>query len=55
MSKAFVFWLLMLLWLLFSGWLSWGTPQFAYHFGGSLLQFLLLGLLGWQTFGRPIQ
>lgn len=55
MSTRFIFWLLMILWLIFAliipsvnhfVW-SWG-------FGGSILEFVLFGLLGWKVFGQPI-
>ncbi len=56
MSFAFIFWLLMLFWLIF-GFIwnyrpgTWGSYGWA---GNALLLFVLLGLLGWATFGPPI-
>lgn len=54
MSIAFLFWLLMLLWLLFGAYTrraSIGTP---WVWGGDLLLWILLFLLGWRVFGWPI-
>jgi len=56
MKIGFVFWLLMLLWLVFGLYLFW--PQGGATFvplGGNLLLFVLLFLLGWKSFGMPIQ
>jgi Na+/proline symporter len=54
---GFLFWLLMLLWLLFGLW--WNRTDLRggnYGLvGGNLLLFIVLCLLGWQTFGNPIQ
>ena len=53
MSFGLVFWILMLLWLFF----SWpGNPTVGAWgpWGGSLLLFVLLLLLGWHEFGPPI-
>lgn len=52
MTKAFVFWLLMLLWLLLGVWWYW--PGYAVIGVGVCIPFLLFALLGWQVFGRPI-
>jgi hypothetical protein len=50
MSVGFLFWILMILWLVFGFW-QWGmTPLF----GGNLLLWVLLALLGWKVFGFPI-
>jgi hypothetical protein len=56
---GFVFWLLMLLWLLFGLYLYWpqggmSGPAFG-PVGGNLLLFILLFILGWKSFGLPIQ
>lgn len=54
MSTGLAFWILMLVWLAFGlfgvavsggAWYSWG---------GNLLVFILLVLLGWHVFGAPI-
>jgi hypothetical protein len=46
-----------LVWLLFGLWAAWpGMQSGAYGlFGGNLLLFLLIGLLGWKVFGAPLQ
>jgi len=56
MSIGFVFWLLMIIWLIFGGYTGWvnratGGPLF---WGGNILLFVLLFLLGWKVFGWPI-
>jgi hypothetical protein len=54
MSIGFIFWLLMLLCLLFGGYAhrsALGTPLV---WGGNLLFWILLFLLGWKVFGWPI-
>lgn len=52
MSFGLCYWILMLLWLVFSLWSNWG-PGWK-PVGGSLLLFILLVLLGWKVFGPPI-
>ncbi len=52
MPMGILFWVLMILWLIsfaFGG--SW--PYAVYTTTGLL--FVLLGLLGWKTFGPPLQ
>lgn len=50
MTIGFFFWLLMVLWLVFGilvpNWNTWGWP-----FGGGVLLWIILALLGWKTFG----
>jgi len=53
MTLGLIFWILMLLWLVFSLWQNW--PLSGPAIGGSLLQFLLFLILGWQVFGAPIR
>jgi hypothetical protein len=54
MSIGLAFYILMLLWLVFGFWTSWGpTPNYPL-IGGNLLLFVLLLLLGWHEFGAPI-
>jgi len=59
MQKGLLFWILMLLWLvigLFTYWPATGGTMVAYGpVGGSLILFLLIGLLGWKEFGPPLQ
>ncbi len=54
MTKRLCFWVLMLLWLIFG--IAWHFALFAGAiFGLALIPFLLIGLLGWQVFGPPLQ
>ncbi len=59
MKIGILFWILMILWLLFGLWSYWPNSSggmVAYGpVGGSLLLFVLLGLLGWMVFGPPLQ
>jgi hypothetical protein len=51
MPMGVLFWMLMILWLLLGFW--WHSPEFKEGkygiFGGNLLLFVLLGLLGWKV------
>jgi hypothetical protein len=51
MTIAFLFWLLMILWLVFGVWSTWPNLRAG---GPDLLLFILLGLLGWKVFGAAI-
>jgi len=42
----------MLIWLVFGVWTNWPNIKAS---GGDGLLFILLVLLGWKTFGAPIQ
>lgn len=56
MTFGLVFWIIMLLWLLFSiAWNS-GWSAIGPHgpLGNSVLLFVLFLLLGWRVFGAPI-
>jgi hypothetical protein len=56
MPKGILFWVLMILWLLFGLWTYWPAPGAGWSpAGGHLLLWVLLGLLGWQVFGKPVQ
>jgi len=60
MTRSFIFWLLMFLWLIFGFWWYWPADHVvgAYHYGGlgiPLFIFILLALLGWQVFGTPVK
>ena len=52
MSIGLIFWVLMLLWLIFGFW-QWGPYNQANYapFGGHILLWFLLFLLGWHEFG----
>lgn len=49
------FWILMLIWLLLGAWVNFprGDNRAFGPFGGSLLLFVLLALIGWHVFGSP--
>jgi len=55
MERRLIFWVLMLIWFvfqiaLFAGYGgSWGAQ------GGTLLNFVLFLLLGWQVYGPPVR
>lgn len=51
MSFALAFWILMLVWLVFGLALHFG---YAPMWGGSVLLFVLMLLLGWKVFGPPL-
>lgn len=55
MSMGLIYWIVMLVWLLV-GFASWGG-YLGTHFmwGGSLMLFVLLVLLGWKVFGAPVR
>lgn len=59
MTLAVFYWILMLLWLLFGLWSHWpSTPTEARAwapFGGNLILFLLLLILGIAEFGGPVK
>lgn len=58
MSRALLFYILLLLWLLFGLWVHWPVPGQTVALmpiGGNLLLFVLFLLLGWQVFGPPIK
>jgi hypothetical protein len=54
MSAGIWFWILYVISLVFSGWAVGftGGPRV---WGGSLVLFILIGLLGWRVFGAPLQ
>ena len=56
MTIALLFWILMIVTLAFGLLLAWPrAPEQRYVFGGSLLWWLLLFLLGWGVFGPPLR
>ena len=54
MTIGFIFWLLMLIWLIFGAYVYRGQYGVPLAWGGNLLFFILLFLLGWRVFGWPI-
>jgi hypothetical protein len=59
MKIGLLFWILMLVWLLFGLWWQWpavgGAAVTFAPVGGSVLLFLVVGILGWKVFGSPLQ
>jgi len=53
MSFGLIFWILMLLWLVFSSW-SFYSPVQHGPWVNSLFLFILFLLLGWHVFGAPV-
>lgn len=54
-SIGLIFWILMLLWLAYGFWKNYTPGGIRYRsFGGHVLLWFLLFLLGWQAFGFPI-
>jgi hypothetical protein len=56
MTLGLIFWILMLVWVVFSAWSYWPNttrpgPVWADHF----LLFVLFLLLGWGVFGAPVR
>jgi hypothetical protein len=54
MTIGFLFWLLFILGILFSGYTYRGALGTPLVWGGNLLLWILLFLLGWRVFGWPI-
>jgi hypothetical protein len=56
MSRALAFWILMLIWFVFSLAVFGGFLAGPYVLsGGALLHFILFALLGWNVFGAPLR
>ena len=51
MTLGVMFWVLMLIALVFGGWMSWPNPR---GLGMSFMVWTLLLLVGWRMFGPPI-
>lgn len=56
MSFSLCFWILMLLWAVFGIFPGWPRGENVKYgpFAGTIILFVLIGLLGWKTFGPPI-
>jgi len=54
MPLGILFWVLMVVSLVFNFW-SYRNPTQPYGWGGGLLVFILLAILGWKLFGSVIQ
>jgi hypothetical protein len=57
MTKGLLFWVLMIAWLIFGLWTYWPATHGGNYgpVGFNTLLFVLLGLLGWQTFGAAVK
>ena len=53
MSIGLIFWILMLIWFVWS--LPFNSWQSSAPYAGSILLFILFLLLGWHAFGPPIR
>lgn len=55
MTRGLIFWVLMLVWFVFSL-MSWGGIGGPYMMrAGGVLEFVLFLLLGWQVYGSPVK
>lgn len=54
MSIGFLFWLLYIIALIFGAWWNWPAGGNVRPFGGAMMVFVLIGLLGVKVFGWPI-
>ncbi len=54
LAISLIFWILMLIALVFGGFGLYSADH-RFFFGGGLLLFILLFLLGWGVFGFPVQ
>ncbi len=55
MSVGLLFWVLYLVALVFGMWSNWPASGPAFRpIGGTLLFFVLIGLLGWKVFGAAV-
>lgn len=56
MTIAFLYWLLMILWLIFGFvWTGPETSPVYRRYGGHVLLWILLFLVGWKVFGFPLK
>jgi hypothetical protein len=57
MTLSVLFWVLYIVALVFGVWSGYtpGQPYPFQRWGGSLLIFILLGILGWRVFGAAVQ
>ena len=56
MTRGLIFWVLMLIWFVFSLAVFGGFIGGTYALGGNaLLHFILFLLLGWQVYGPPVR
>jgi hypothetical protein len=55
MSPSIWFWVIFVLWALFSAYLGYQDRANRTVHGASLVLLILLALLGWQVFGSPVK
>lgn len=56
MPAGIWFWLIYVICVLFGVWAEWpNDPNGFRPFGGRVIVFVLLGLLGWGVFGSPLK
>lgn len=55
MQLSFVYWFLLLVWILFSGWAGYGPNGDRRWYGFGLIVFLLFVLIGLHDFGSPLK
>lgn len=57
MTIGLIFWILMIIWLVFSVMWHWGGEPWASFGprGNAILLFVLFLLLGWAVFGTPVR
>lgn len=53
MSAGHWFWIIYVICAIFGGFTLWGADR--RFFGGGLVIFILIGLLGWGMFGPPLK
>lgn len=56
LSLGFIYWFLLLVWIVFGGWSGYSLagPERTRYWGGNLLHFILLFIIGLALFGFPI-
>lgn len=55
MTRRLIFWVLMLIWAVFSLAIVGGYGGHYGPFAGTFLEFVLFLLLGWQVYGAPVE
>lgn len=59
MTRALLFWMIFIIWILFSGFVLFGNDDVRIRTwvptGNSLILVLLIGLLGWESYGPAIK
>jgi hypothetical protein len=53
MPMGILYWMIFVIWVLFGGYSNRGRPFF--DWGGDLILFILLFIIGWKLFGFVIQ